>query len=190
LVAFLFQVCKFANNKINRFQQESIGLAVENTGMDDHPGWIKTNQGVGACIAAVVIALLIYLATSDWAFEILRDGFRLGFFTAFATLTMLICAVAIMFDRHRMVVEEDIAPVVWRDWVIAVGILSVCYIYFELAWRIDFLLVSPLFIAGGTFALGVRPLRTAFFAGIAITVVIYILFRLIGIELPTRLIWF
>ena len=166
------------------------GLAAGNSGADGHAGWIKTNQGVATCIAVVVVALLLYIGTSDWAYEKLRDGFRLGFFSAFAALTMLACAVAMIFDRHRNDTEEEMGQSVWLDWVIAAGAMAVCYIYFELAWRIDFLLVSPLFIAGGTFALGVRPLRTALVAGVAITVVIYILFRIIGIDLPTRIIWF
>lgn len=161
-----------------------------NTGSDGHAGWIRTNQGVAACIAVVVVALLIYIGGSDWAYEKLRDGFRLGFFSAVAALTMLICALAMMVDRHRGETEEDIAQTRLLDWVIAAAALATCYIYFELAWRVDFLLVSPVFLAGGTFALGVRPLRAAIIAGVVITVVIYTLFRIIGIDLPSRIIWF
>lgn len=165
-------------------------MAGGDSSADRHGGWIRTNQGVASCIALVVVALLIYIAGSDWAYEKLRDGFRLGFFSAFAALTMLLCAVAIMFDRHRSETDEDIARSGWLDWAVAAGAMAACYIYFELAWRIDFLIVSPLFIAGGTYALGARPLRTAFIAGIVITVVIYTLFRIIGIDLPSRIIWF
>ena len=68
--------------------------------------------------------------------------------------------------------------------------LALCYVYFELAWRLDFLLVSPVFIAGATYVLGIRPFRAAIAAGVVITVVIYALFRLIGIELPTHIVWF
>lgn len=161
-----------------------------NTGADGRAGWIKTNQGVAACIAAVVVALLLYIAGSDWAYQKLRDGFRLGYFSAFAAAAMLLCAVAMMVDRRRNETDEDIARSGWLDWAVAAGAMAVCYLYFELAWRIDFLLVSPIFIAGGTYALGVRPLRAAVVAGVAITVVIYTLFRIIGIDLPSRIIWF
>jgi hypothetical protein len=153
-------------------------------------GWIKTNQGVAACIAVVVVALLIYIGASDWAYEKLRDGFRLGFFSALAALAMLLCAVAMMLDGRRHVTEEDIVDSRWADWLIAVAALAVCYIYFELAWRVDFLLVSPVFLAGGTYILGVRPPRAAIIAGVVITVVIYAIFRVIGIDLPSRVIWF
>lgn len=150
-------------------------------------GWIKTNRGVAACIAGVAIALLIYLSLSEWAFRELRDGFRLGFFTTLSVVAMLICAVVMMVDRRREEVDADIASVTWRDWVIAVSAMAICYVYFQLAWNIDFLLVTPVFLAGGTYVLGVRPLRSAIVAGVVITAVVYGLFRILGIELPTEI---
>lgn len=160
------------------------------TGADGRAGWIKTNQGVGTCIAALVTLLLLYLASKDWVYQELRDGFRLGFFTVISALAMLICAVAMIVDRHRGETDDDMARTGWLDWAIAGGAMALCYLYFELAWGLDFLIVSPFFLAGATFGLGVRPLRSAILAGLVITVVIYGLFRLIGIELPTHLIWF
>jgi hypothetical protein len=59
-----------------------------------------------------------------------------------------------------------------------------------MAWRIDFILVTPFFMAGGTYVLGIRPLRSAIVAGVVITIVIYGLFRVIGIELPTNIVGF
>lgn len=150
--------------------------------------WIKTNQGVACCIAAVSVALLVYLGTSEWAFRELRDGFRLGFFTAVSVFAMLICALAMMVDRHRGQTDDEMAQAHWKDWAIAAGAMAVCYVYFEMAWRIDFILVTPFFMAGGTYVLGIRPLRSAIVAGVIITVTIYGLFRLIGIELPTNIV--
>lgn len=167
-----------------------IGLQGGSAGSDRSAGWIKTNQGVATCIAAVVALLLLYLVSSEWAYQELRDGFRLGFFTAVATIAMLVCAVAMIVDRHRSEIDDDIARSGWLDWAVAGGAMALCYVYFELAWRLDFLLVSPIFIAGATFALGVRPMRSAIVAGVVITVVIYVLFRIIGIELPTHILWF
>ena len=154
-------------------------------GANGDAGWIKTNRGVASCIAGVAILLLLYLAFSEWAYRELRDGFRLGFFTAVSVIAVLACAVAMMLDRHWRETEDDIARSSWRDWVVAVVALAICYVYFLLAWNLDFLLVSPVFLAGATYWLGVRPLRSSIIAGVSITVVIYGLFRLIGIELPT-----
>lgn len=134
------------------------------------------------------MALLVYLGTSEWAFRELRDGFRLGFFTAVSVFAMLICALAMMVDRHRGQTDDEMAQAHWKDWAIAAGAMAVCYVYFEMAWRIDFILVTPFFMAGGTYVLGIRPLRSAIVAGVIITVTIYGLFRLIGIELPTNIV--
>ncbi len=160
------------------------------TGAERRDAWIKTNQGVACCIAGVSVGFLIYLGNSEWAFRELRDGFRLGFFTAIATGAMLLCALAMIFDRHRHETDDEMRQAHWKDWAVAVGAMMICYVYFELAWRIDFLLVTPVFIAGGTYVLGIRPARSAIVAGLIITIVIYVLFRLIGLELPTRIIGF
>lgn len=149
-------------------------------------GWIKTNQGVAFCIAVAAVLMLVYLGTSEWAFRTLRDGFRLGFFTAVSVVATLVCALAMMVDRHRQETDPDIARARWVEWAVAVGAMAACYLYFELAWRVDFLLVTPVFMAGATYLLGIRPLRSAVVAGVTITLVIYGLFRLIGIELPSN----
>ena len=101
---------------------------------------------------------------------------------------MLICALTMVFDRHRHETDEELSQSRWMDWVIAASAMAICYVYFELAWRIDFLLVTPIFIAGATYVLGIRPVRSAIVASLLITVVIYGLFRIIGIELPTHII--
>ena len=149
--------------------------------------WIKTNQGIACCIAGVSLALLIYLGTSEWAFRVLRDGFRLGFFTAVAVFAMLICALTMIFDQHRHETDKELTQSHWMDWVIAATAMATCYVYFDLAWRIDFLLVTPIFIAGATYVLGIRPLRSAIVASLVITIVIYGIFRAIGIELPSQI---
>lgn len=159
-------------------------------GADERAGWIKTNRGVASCIAGVAVLLLLYLATSDWAFLRLRDGFHLGTFTTVSVFAMLICAVALMLDRRRHETDEEMTRSSWLDWAVAAVAMVACYVYFELAWRFDFLLVTPIFLAGGTYVLGVRPLRSAIVAAVTITIVTYVLFRLIGIELPTFLLWF
>lgn len=163
-------------------------MNADDTGAERRGDWIKTNRGVACCVAGVAVALLVYLGFSEWAFRELRDGFRLGFFTAIAVLAMLICALSMIFDRHRFETDDELSQSRWMDWAIAAIAMALCYVYFELAWRIDFLLITPVFMAGATYILGVRPLRSAITSGVVITVVIYGLFRLIGIELPSRVI--
>jgi len=147
-------------------------------------GWIKSNQGIGACITVVVGVLVLYLASTDWVYQELRDGFRLGFFPLASAVAMLACGLAMLIDGHRHQVDPDVARSGWLDWTIAIVAMAVCYLYFELAWRIDFMLVTPVFLAGATYVLGVRPLRSAILAGVLIAIVVYGLFWLIGIDLP------
>lgn len=125
-------------------------------------------------------ALGVHILASDWAFDRLRDGFYLGSFTLMANF-------AIMVGGRRHVVEEDMGTTARSDWLIAFCILASCLVYYHLAWSLDFVLVTPFFMAAATHLLGVRPIRTAIITGVVITVAVYILFRLIGIRLPAEL---
>ena len=150
--------------------------------------WIRTNQGVGVVITVLIVALLVYLSQQEWVFEKLRDGFQLGFFTILATLTMLLCSVAMIFDGHKRDSDKEMSAMNRQDFIVPAIAAVACYSYFELAWRIDFLLVTPIFLAAGIYVLGIRPLRTGVIAGVVITVTMFGLFRLIGIYLPSFII--
>ncbi len=121
-----------AGDKPNNVKHGGIGLAAGKTGAEGHAGWIRTNQGVATCITLVVVALLVYIGSSDWPYQKLRDGFRLGFFTVISVIAMLVCAVAMMVDRQRKHTEDDMARSGWLDWIVAGGAMVLCYIYFEL----------------------------------------------------------
>lgn len=162
-------------------------MAGETSGEVRPQSWIRTNQGVAACVALVAIGLLIYLGTSEWAFRTLRDGFRLGFFTAVSVVAMLVCAIAMMIDGRRREAEPEMAAVRGLDWIIAAGIMGLCYIYFTVAWASEFLFVTPPVMAAAIYLLGYRPWYGAIAAGAVITGVLFVLFRLIGIELPSKI---
>lgn len=150
--------------------------------------WIRTNQGIGVCMTVFAVALGVHILASDWAFDRLRDGFYLGSFTLMANFAILLCALSVMVGGRRHVVEEDMATTVGSDWLIALGILATCLVYYHLAWSFDFLLVTPFFMAAATYLLGVRPARTAIITGVVITITVYVMFRLIGIRLPAEIV--
>ncbi len=152
--------------------------------------WLRTNQGVSACLTAGVALLALYILTSDWTFQRLRDGFHLGSFTLLATGAMGLCCLSMMLDRRRSVTEPEMADVTWIDWLLAVAMMAICLGYFHLAWEIDFLLVTPFVMAAAVFLLGVRPFWAAGLAGLVTTGIVYGLFRLIGIRLPSNLVPF
>jgi hypothetical protein len=150
--------------------------------------WIRTNQGVGVVITALIVALLVYLIQQEWVFVELRDGFRLGFFTILATFTMLFCSVALIFDGYKRDSNKKMTAMNRQDFIIPGIVVVVCYIYFKLAWAFDFLLVTPVFLAVAIYVLGIRSLRKTIIYGVIITVTLFGLFRLIGIYLPSHII--
>lgn len=149
--------------------------------------WLRTNQGVGVLIGIVVVVLLIYLGMQDWVYEELRDGFHLGTFTVVSAVAILACAIAMALDSDKDVVEEELAEARPIEFVYAIIIVVTAYVYYQLAWKVDFLLVTPVFLCGGMFVLGVRPFWVAAVAGVVTTVVIFSLFHLIGLDLPSFL---
>ena len=155
------------------------------------PGkWIKTNQGMAVCLTALVGALLAYLLSSEWVYEKLRDGFHLGLFTVISAITMVICSLAMIVDRQRNDTDKEMSSQTWQDWIVVLVVCVLSFFYFKLAWNFDFLIVSPFFLCGAMYMFGVRPLRSAITTSLIMTVAIYIVFRLIGIRLPSMIIGF
>ena len=101
---------------------------------------------------------------------------------------MLLCSVAMIFDGHKNQTDKEMSSINRQDFIIPPIVFVICYIYFELAWRVDFLLVTPVFLAAGVYYFGVRPLRKVIVSSIVITATIFGLFRLIGIYLPSFII--
>ena len=145
---------------------------------------------MAVCLTILVGALLAYLLSSDWVYEKLRDGFRLGLFTIISGITMLICSVAMIFDRQRHDTDKEMESQTWKDWVVVLVACIASFVYFKLAWNFDFLIVSPFFLCAAMYIFGVRPLRSAITISLIMTVSIYIVFRLIGISLPSIIIGF
>lgn len=167
--------------------------------------WIRTNRGTALLLSAVFLVLMVYLLTQDWVYDQQRDGFRLGFFTVMSAAAMLICCISMMFDRVKDQTTPEMATLRFRHLVRAVVALMIMGVYFILAWNDhfaqewlrpildtipltgEFLFWTPVFMSAGMYLLGVRPLRSALTAAIIITLVIFGLFRVIGIMLPSVL---
>lgn len=149
--------------------------------------WMRTNQGVGVLITVATVVLLAYLTTQDWVYQQLRDGFHLGTFTLVSAIAILVCGISLIIDKRKKTVEEDLAKARPIEFVYAVIMLVICYVYYELAWRVDYLLVTPAFLFGGMYILGVRPVYIAAITAVVTTVVLFGLFYLIGLDLPSFL---
>lgn len=167
--------------------------------------WIRTNRGTALIMSAVFLVLMVYLLNQDWVYDQQRDGFRLGFFTVMSAAAMLICCISMIFDRVKHQTTPEMATLKLRHLGRAAVALIIMGIYFIFAWNDhfaqdwlrpflntlplagEFLFWTPVFMGAGMYLLGVRPLRSAVTAAIIITVVIFGLFRIIGISLPSVL---
>lgn len=147
----------------------------------------KTNRGVGIILTVIFLVLLGYLLNQEWVYNKLRDGFHLGTFTVAAAVCMLLCSITFIVDRHKAVVEEEMVKVSGLDAVVALVTAVTAYAYFLLAWQVDFLAITPIFLCAAMYTLGVRPLRTAIIVSVIGTGTIFGLFFLLGIRLPSFL---
>ena len=148
------------------------------------PAWIRTNQGVGWILTACLGMYLVYLQFSPWVHEKLRDDFTLGFFPVTGVILMMICTLALIFDDHRKERIEELEHMRWKWFFFCLGVLIACGAYFYLIIEIGFLLMSPVFLFVFIFILGLRPWTSCLTSGLVMTILVYGLFRLIGIELP------
>ena len=145
--------------------------------------WMRTNQGVGTLLTVILGAFLIHLLLSEWVHQDLRDGFKLGFFPVAGVIIMMLCTIALMFDSHRRQITDELQDIEWKNWLYCFAALIGCYVYFALSQLIGFLLVSPVFLFVLMYSLGVRPWTTAAAAGAIMTVIVYGLFRMLGIAM-------
>ncbi len=169
---------------------------------DRSVGWLRTNQGVAACLVVAILILLGYLLSQDWVYQQQRDGFRLGFFTIVSTFVMLVCVGFTLIGKQKDQATPEMAKMQPNHWIRAFFGLFTMLIYYILAWDAhfsqewlraiidvipftgDFLIWTVVFLTFGMAMLGVRPLTSAIAAGAIVSCVIFGLFLLIGINLP------
>lgn len=167
-------------------------------------GWFRTNRGMAVVMTVLFTGLLMYLLNQDWVYDQQRDGFRLGFFSLVGTVAMIACSVSMIFDRLRDASTPELSKITLGHVGRSVFALAVMGVYFILAWDVhfaqewlrglldaipltgEFVLWTPIFMGLGMYLLGVRPASSAAVAGVVVGLVIFGLFRLIGITLPSN----
>lgn len=170
----------------------------------DKVAWIRTNRGVGACVAALCAVLLAYMLGQDWVYDEQRDGFLLGFFPVAGAVAMMVCGLAMTVDRLARATTPELATIRLRQIANCLLALATMGVYFVLAWDAhfaqdwlrtlldvipltgEFILWTPIFLAIGMHFLGVRPAASALVAGVIVGLAIFGLFWLIGITLPSN----
>lgn len=167
--------------------------------------FLRTNRGVATTLAVLAAILLAYLFGQDWVYAEQRDGFRLGFFPILGAAAMLLCALAMLFDRQSRQTTPEMATIRPGSVLCALAALALMGVFYVLAWDVhfaqpwlratldaipltgEFIVWATVFMTLGMYLLGVRPAYAALASGAIVSVVIFGLFRLIGITLPTAL---
>lgn len=135
-------------------------------------------------LSVLLGVFLLYLLSSDWTQEKLRDGFTLGFFPVTGVSAMLACTMMLAVDSHRHEVEATLRDVDWRAWFACVVLLAGSYGYFILMQRFGFLIATPVFLLLSMHTLGLRPWKAVGIASAVITLVVFGLFSILGVSLP------
>lgn len=152
--------------------------------------WLRSNQALGVFLLLAFGAFFFYLKGTPSVHKRLYDGFSLGFFPMGGVMLMVIFAAVIIFDGHRK--EVAAASPFFRLSTMG-GCLLVAvggYLYLELMRVIGFLIVSPIFLIINAYILGMRLDKGTIIAAVTAPVLIYVVFRPLGINLPSGLLAF
>lgn len=146
--------------------------------------WLKCNQGVGVILTSLFAGLLIYIQLSPWAHRKLRDGFTLGFFPAVAIVLSIIFSLILIFDSRRKEVPPGLETLTSKSVLATVLAVVVSWLYFIAMKRIGFLIVTPFYLLFAMYVLGSQSWRYSIVVAALMTLIVYGIFRIMGIELP------
>ena len=144
----------------------------------------KSNQSIGAIMTFLFSALLIGILMTPWAHRKMRDGFLLGFFPALAILLLIIFSLILIFDSRRKQVPERLENLTFKYFSFTALAIIFCFIYFKAMIGVGFLIATPFFLLISMYALGIKSLQSLITVSILISVIVYTIFRIMGIQLP------
>ncbi len=152
--------------------------------MQNFREWLKSNQAIGVVLSLVLSAFLIHLFLSPWVFRKLSDGFYLGFFPVASVVFLLLLSLTLTFDRHRKETPDDLKTLTVKSFLGVLVLGGGCLVYFEVMRRIGFLVITPIFLLIPIYILGLRRWWRCIMWAVVLTAAVYIIFRVIGLQLP------
>jgi hypothetical protein len=134
-------------------------------------------------MALVMLVMVVHAFTAQWSFVLTQDGLSVGFFPRVAATATLLVALALV------VVPGSSRPAALDRLTRAgLGLAGLGFVsaaaYSVLLLKAGYLLVTPLFLTGGMFVLGVRPWTQAALYGVVAALTILAMFALLGFPLP------
>lgn len=152
--------------------------------------WWKTNQAAGVYLSAVLLAILAHIMVSEGSFEQVRDGFNLSFFPILAIVFCLLCTGSMIFDGSRKKVMEEMMEFDGKARLFVGSAFLLCFVYLYITKYIGLALGGLIFLFIVMYQLGLRPIQTVALTSLAVAVVVFVIFALIGVTIPILPEWF
>jgi len=151
---------------------------------DGKPPLVRTNRFLGLCLILGLGVLYVWLIQDPNFDRKLYDGFSLGFFPTLSVALMAVFAAVLLFDSHS---GEEAAngPLISGGIIASVCVVGVGgFVYAYLLPVVGYLILTPIYMSGLAFLLGM-PLRLPTIVGVlATTLVIFTIFWTLGYPLP------
>lgn len=147
--------------------------------------WLRSNKGIGIILTLGLIAFLVGLELSPWVHKKVRDGFTLGFFPVLGVVLMIIFSAMMIFDTHRREIPEGLQAFRVKSFLGGLVIIIVSWIYFAVMREAGFLIATPIYLLCFIHILGIKSWRTCAISAVIMTVIVYAVFTIIGINLPS-----
>ena len=146
--------------------------------------WWKSNQGAGLLSAGFFTLILLYLFLfTDYDRE-LRDGFLLGMFPMMATCMCIFVSLVMCCDSFRSQTESSLAALDLKFFFFVIGVIAWSGLFFWCLVKVGFVISAPFYMLGLTYAMGLRPLKSAFITSIGICAAVFVVFAVINAPMP------
>ena len=143
-----------------------------------------SNRAIGVYLLILTGLLFLYIWNQDWTHRITRDRFLLGMMPMIGVGFMILCAVGMIFDPLRREVPEALEDARLSDvWLPPLMLAGVALCFWAMT-RLGFLLATPPFLLAFMLWFGLRPVRLAAILAVAVPIVTWALFTLLGVRLP------
>ena len=97
---------------------------------------------------------------------------------------MIFFSLILIFDGRRREIPPRLEKLTASGFLSAVLAVVVSWGYFAFVSEIGFLIATPAFLLLAMYALGLKPWRHVIIVALLLTVIVYAIFALMGIELP------
>jgi len=147
-------------------------------------GWFRSNQAIGLYILLIAGGLFLYIWGQPWTHRIMRDGFMLGLMPLMGLGFMAICGLGMLVDPMRREVPDTLEQIGWGDVFVPPVMLLVTALCFWAMSHLGFVLAAVPFLVAMMLWFGMRQIRLTLVLSVAVPVVVFAFFTLLGVRLP------